>query len=364
MKKIVLISLFVLLEMLSIFLAIKSFSNKNIAETKEIYEIDKKQFSMFVEKDDGYKEYIESNKFPEGYKINLENSKCLNTKGNVIEGILSGSGTNIIITSNQTVYCYLYFDRKEDGILTLSLTSGTVNIGSTSTFTVTSNSDGELSVISSNTDVATVSIIGTTVTITPISEGTATITVISAETDNYMSAFATYNLTVEKMVFMINGVEYIADVGMTWSEWLGSNYNTTGFTSEMVQTINDSNGNEFELNMVIIGGTVYEVTFVHPVIINVIRPSGSTGSVFIDDVEYTETGIYEGTKSVSVMVMSYFSSSSYYASDAYVYLNNTMVARAQYGASANFSLSLDGYSEVTIEYKAGTSVYNCYITSK
>ena len=114
MKKIVLISLFVLLEMLSIFLAIKSFSNKNIAETKEIYEIDKKQFSMYIENEEGnYEEYIESNKFPEGYQINIEKSKCVDTKGNVINGILTGNGTNITITSSKTSYCYLYFDIKE-----------------------------------------------------------------------------------------------------------------------------------------------------------------------------------------------------------------------------------------------------------
>ena len=105
---------FFLIELLSLFLAIKSFSNKNIAETKEIYEIDKKQFSMYIENEEGnYEEYIESNKFPEGYQINIEKSKCVDTKGNVINGILTGNGTNITITSSKTSYCYLYFDIKE-----------------------------------------------------------------------------------------------------------------------------------------------------------------------------------------------------------------------------------------------------------
>ena len=103
----------IFLEILSLFLTYKSFSNKSVKDEKEIYEIDKKQFSMYIENEEGnYEEYIESNKFPEGYQINIEKSKCVDTKGNVINGILTGNGTNITITSSKTSYCYLYFDIK------------------------------------------------------------------------------------------------------------------------------------------------------------------------------------------------------------------------------------------------------------
>lgn len=105
---------------------------------------------------------------------------------------------------------------------------------------------------------------------------------------------------------------------------------------------------------------------VKKVIANVIRPSGSTGSVTIDGIEYTESGTYEALESISVMVKSYFSGPpSYYAADAYVYLNNTIVATASSGATTSYSLSLDGCSEVTIEYKntRNISVYDCYITT-
>jgi len=111
MKKRVIIILLVTVEICFLFLLTKSFSNREILKEKIVEnKIDKKQFSMFIETDNGYVEYIESNKFPEGYTVNLEESKCLDTKGNVIEGILSGSGTNVTVTSMITSYCYLYFD--------------------------------------------------------------------------------------------------------------------------------------------------------------------------------------------------------------------------------------------------------------
>ena len=109
------IVLFLLLcEFISLFLTCKSFSNKEVNEIKETYEVKKETFSMFIENEEGiYAEYTSSNLFPEGYEINVEKSKCVDTKGNVIDGILSGSGTNIMVKSSTTSYCYLYFDIKE-----------------------------------------------------------------------------------------------------------------------------------------------------------------------------------------------------------------------------------------------------------
>lgn len=106
---------------------------------------------------------------------------------------------------------------------------------------------------------------------------------------------------------------------------------------------------------------------VKKITVNVIKPSNSTGSVTIDGNEYTVSGTYEALESISVLVKSYFSGPpSYYAVDAYVYLNNTIVATAQYGGTTNYSLSFDGCSEFTIEYKntRNSSVYDCYITTK
>lgn len=140
----------------------------------------------------------------------------------------------------------------------------------------------------------------------------------------------------------------------------------TAYTISGGKTLVDGTAYSIKSGKTLVGGTAYEVGFGSSVIVNVIRPSGSTGSVTIDGIEYTESGTYEALESISVLVKSYFSGPpSYYAADAYVYLNNTIVATANYGATANYSLSLDGCSEVTIEYKntRNGSVYDCYITT-
>lgn len=100
-----------LLEILSLFLSYKSFINKEVKKIKEVLEVDKKQFAMYIEKEDErYSEYTSSNIFPNGYKINLTKSNCVDTKGNKIDEILSGTSTSVTVTSNKTAYCYIYFD--------------------------------------------------------------------------------------------------------------------------------------------------------------------------------------------------------------------------------------------------------------
>ena len=99
------------------------------------------------------------------------------------------------------------------GNLTLSETSGTLTYPTTKTFTVTNNaSNGELSVSSSNTAVATASISGTTVKITPkvlTTDGqTTTITVTSAATSNYEAQTATYVATVNRGTIELDATAY------------------------------------------------------------------------------------------------------------------------------------------------------------
>lgn len=114
----------------------------------------------------------------------------------------------------------------------------------------------------------------------------------------------------------------------------------------------------------LVGGTAYEVGFSSSVIVNVIQPSGSTGRVTIDGNVYTESGTYEALESITVSVQGIFAPSSYFMATAYVYLNGVKVAETPANPPLlDYSLSLDGCSEITIEYKYGSSVYNCYITT-
>ena len=110
-------------------------------------------------------------------------------------------------TTTQTVKV-----NKAAGKLTLSATSGTSEYSKDLTFTVSGNT-GTLSVVSSNTNIATASVSGSTVTVKPgTTAGTATITVTSAATTNYTAKSATYTAVIRNLPFKENaGIGYYAD---------------------------------------------------------------------------------------------------------------------------------------------------------
>lgn len=79
---------------------------------------------------------------------------------------------------------------KPAGTITLSKDNVSLeSVGATDTVTVT-EATGAVSAVSSDEEVATVSVEGTTITIEEVGEGTATITVKSAETSEYQEATA------------------------------------------------------------------------------------------------------------------------------------------------------------------------------
>ena len=141
--KIAMIITLLIIELCFVSLTIKSFCNKNLKEIKLEHKVDKKKFSMYVQNDTGgYDEYTESNLFPEGYNLNLEKSSCVDTNGNVLNGVLTITGANITISSNKTTYCYLYFDLLENIEIDVSTDgeSGLMPVGGTYTNSATCNS--------------------------------------------------------------------------------------------------------------------------------------------------------------------------------------------------------------------------------
>ena len=124
--------------------------------------------------------------------------------GNTVTVKGEGVGTTTITVTSETSTNYNVASatykitiNKADGKVELSATSGTVYVGSTTTFTVKTNiSGGTLTVKSSATGYTTASISNTTVTLSGKANGTATITVTSAATANYNAASATYTATV------------------------------------------------------------------------------------------------------------------------------------------------------------------------
>ena len=197
--------------------------------------------------------------------------------------------------------------------------------------------------------------------------------IISVSIGSGYGAFYITEVPENCIVFSISGDyagSYTAEDGMTWAEWFASSYNTTGKTADDVSAITDSNGNVVNLTDVIVNGTAYEVGFDRVVIVNLICPDGN-GDVTIDGTKYIRAGTYEAIESVIVRILGYYGmvNGSIKTAPAYLYLNNVQVAQTPSNPpiTYDYSLSLEGCTEVTIEYKnenpTYTTVYNCYITT-
>ncbi len=67
-------------------------------------------FAMYKEEGDSYTK-IEETKFPDMYVLNLTKSKCIDNNGNEITDALSYENDKVVLKSNRSSYCYLYFDK-------------------------------------------------------------------------------------------------------------------------------------------------------------------------------------------------------------------------------------------------------------
>ena len=258
--------------------------------------------AIMLEQNDGtYKESNES-MFPSNMVFNSEKSGCIDKEGKKIDNSLTYGNGLITINTNKTSYCYVYFDRKENGSLILSETSGTLNKGSTHTFTVTNNlSGGALSVVSNDNNIATASISGNTITITGVSEGSTTITVTSAETDNYLSSSVTYNVTVNGMLTVT-----------VPSDLYGYSSSYTGTSASYV------------------------------------TPDGNSGSLNL-------AGVYELPPGTRITLTSWTDEK-----DAYIYVNDVCVENEKATSSkieVQYSYTLNTNVAITSQYYGGPNIY-------
>ncbi len=74
-------------------------------------EVNNKTFAMYKEDDENNYVLVKDNKFPDMYVLNLTESKCIDNNGNELDGVLSYENDKVTITSGNTTYCYLYFDK-------------------------------------------------------------------------------------------------------------------------------------------------------------------------------------------------------------------------------------------------------------
>lgn len=133
---------------------------------------------------------------------------------------------------------------KAAGSLSLSATAGTITgvKGGNKTFTVTRAGNGKISVSSSNTDVATVTLSGTVVTVTPKAYGRSTITVsVAAGTNHNAPASQTYSLHVA-YCYLLNGADQNTTLTGGWIK--DENFTIWGEGVSGTATI-DSNGMHF-----------------------------------------------------------------------------------------------------------------------
>ena len=100
------------IELITLFLGIKSFGNKNntLDDIKLLDNKTNNLFAIMVKDSNG--NYNESSTFPEGaYVLNESMSSCVDNNGNKIDNVLSYSDGVVSARTNKTVYCYLYFDK-------------------------------------------------------------------------------------------------------------------------------------------------------------------------------------------------------------------------------------------------------------
>ena len=87
-------------------------------EELKLYEVklqddNKKDLAIMVEQLD--KSYKENNKIPyKGYTLNETMTKCIDNNGNVVNEEITYENGTITISTDRTIYCYLYFDRQDE----------------------------------------------------------------------------------------------------------------------------------------------------------------------------------------------------------------------------------------------------------
>ena len=100
------------IEIITLFLGIKSFGNKNnhIDDIKLLDNKSNNLFAIMVKDSSG--NYSEANAFPKGsYFLNETMSSCIDNNGNKIDNVLSYESGHVYTKTNKSVYCYLYFDK-------------------------------------------------------------------------------------------------------------------------------------------------------------------------------------------------------------------------------------------------------------
>ena len=115
-KKILVVIIAVLLISLMVVYKIPKLlinkSNKPLPEVKLRNIKDNKSFAIMIQNENGYEEYTsEDNTWP-GSDYVYKEAKCTDNNGALVEGAVTYKDGKVTLTTNQTIYCTLYFDMK------------------------------------------------------------------------------------------------------------------------------------------------------------------------------------------------------------------------------------------------------------
>ena len=118
-SKILIIVLFIF-EIIFVFLSFKSINNN----TLEMNYKDNSNNMFAIMINDGDNNYINSDSIPKkGYIFNRELSGCIDDDNNKIEVQMKYVNGNVIVDTDITLYCYLYFDKNNDSLLAFASTN-------------------------------------------------------------------------------------------------------------------------------------------------------------------------------------------------------------------------------------------------
>ncbi len=109
-NKTFIIAFLIITEFIFMFLTYKSFYDR-VETIDKTSVVKKEKYSMYIQDGNSYVEYTATNTFPNGYVLNLTQSRCVDGNDQVVSNALTKTGDKVTVTSNQTLFCTLYFDQ-------------------------------------------------------------------------------------------------------------------------------------------------------------------------------------------------------------------------------------------------------------
>ncbi len=104
------IAFLIITECIFLFFTYKSF-NDRVETIDKTSVVKKEKYSMYIKDGNNYVAYNATNTFPDGYVLNLSESYCVDGNDTRVNNAITKTDDKVTVTSNQTLFCTLYFDQ-------------------------------------------------------------------------------------------------------------------------------------------------------------------------------------------------------------------------------------------------------------